>query len=1010
MKLNFLLSDDIFISYSRWDGSTYAPGLADKLIQRGFSCFIDRYGTDPNRDLPETLKAKIRSCKMFVLVATERAAASEAVEKEIREFQQTGRASRIVPIDVDGSLKSARWYDLVDGIAPEPEKNTTALDDGDASQSVVNRIEKSFNYTRGKQRLRRATVAALVLLIALLAAGGLASLYARNQLKAATQAKAEADVARSEAEQQKRAAAAAETRASQAGERQRKAEEGLAVAVNDKTTAEKLRDEAKAARDEAARQRIEAEKLRDVARAEAVKQGLIAESGRQATHSQTLLRQRPLQLLHSVSTAIDSMNNAVKARIESIGADSALRDSMALLPRYLGGEKYERGFVYLVLSPDAQHFAALTNTSRLQIFSVANAAKPLAEFSCEGCYEVAVSNGGEFAAVGLEETVRIFDVKAGKNWDLKVKQSSGEFIKLALSPKGKYLAIVYRKMSDEGEGGTILASLIDVRNGNVVKNLSRGLGIRINDVAFSPNGNLAIAGKKSGQNLKAMGGALIWYLAEGGSDWEDRKLEDDSSIKTASHEQEDEIFAVAPGLDDTNFATSTYELTTVWKLGAGGKFEPVAQVPLRDRLLGQESIAGDLAFDSDGVRLAVVRDLTPRDDNRNLEQRRWTQALETWDSRGHWEAARVFEPSEIKQVGFRPSGEVVAVLDKSGSTGASVYQPLGGAEFKSAMQPGEGDAYAIKESADARLVLARAGDVAQLWDLIRGTKIPITLDLELDFPECIAVSADGKFFVAATSKRNKAAGITVSVFSLTGGSYTEARRLPLQNKPSEIAITRDGSEVALLNEDRTVEVLSVKDGRDLTPKPLRGMKALEMRLGPTGKHLATQLTGGTTDRTVQIWSLSEGIEVKSIKHSAWVPVIEFSPGERFLLTASEDYTTHLLDLKSYQLTRMENDANVYAGAFSADEHYYATGSNEGLLKVSLTASPNTEVARVQHKGQVTKIAFSADNRFLATASTFHYPYRVASEESNSLRVFLLRPQDLIDEAAARIQSIFRLVR
>jgi hypothetical protein len=59
---------------------------------------------------------------------------------------------------------------------------------------------------------------------------------------------------------------------------------------------------------------------------------------------------------------------------------------------------------------------------------------------------------------------------------------------------------------------------------------------------------------------------------------------------------------------------------------------------------------------------------------------------------------------------------------------------------------------------------------------------------------------------------------------------------------------------------------------------------------------------------------------------------------------------------------------------------------------------------------VTKIAFSADNRFVATGSTFHYPYQVASEENNSLRVFLLRPQDLIDEGAARIKSLSQIVR
>jgi hypothetical protein len=63
--------DDIFISYSRADGGAYAAGLADKLTEKKFSCFIDKLGTDPDHDLPDSLKKKITNCMMLVLVGTE---------------------------------------------------------------------------------------------------------------------------------------------------------------------------------------------------------------------------------------------------------------------------------------------------------------------------------------------------------------------------------------------------------------------------------------------------------------------------------------------------------------------------------------------------------------------------------------------------------------------------------------------------------------------------------------------------------------------------------------------------------------------------------------------------------------------------------------------------------------------------------------------------------------------------------------------------------------------------
>jgi WD40 repeat protein len=61
MPFKSLAADDIFISYTRLDASTYAAGLADELTKKGFSCFIDKLGTDPDKDLPDMLLRKLKS-------------------------------------------------------------------------------------------------------------------------------------------------------------------------------------------------------------------------------------------------------------------------------------------------------------------------------------------------------------------------------------------------------------------------------------------------------------------------------------------------------------------------------------------------------------------------------------------------------------------------------------------------------------------------------------------------------------------------------------------------------------------------------------------------------------------------------------------------------------------------------------------------------------------------------------------------------------------------------------
>jgi WD40 repeat protein len=182
----FFLGEDIFISYSRRDGSLYAAGIADKLTERRLSCFIDKLGTEPNHDLPESLKKKIRSSAVFVLVGTQAAAQSVFVEKEIIEFKKTGRT--ILPIDFHNAVGKALWYQEIPGIASESEKELEALEKGNPSPNVVSFIEKSFNYTRRNQRMSRMLWGALSVFLILVIASVVAFFIARDQFAKATEA------------------------------------------------------------------------------------------------------------------------------------------------------------------------------------------------------------------------------------------------------------------------------------------------------------------------------------------------------------------------------------------------------------------------------------------------------------------------------------------------------------------------------------------------------------------------------------------------------------------------------------------------------------------------------------------------------------------------------------------------------------------------------------------------------------------------------------------------------
>ena len=163
----FVIGDDIFISYSHRD-ATYAAGLANALADRRFSCKIDQWGTDPGRKIPASLKRALLGSSVLVLICTEASGISEPVYQEVCEFLKTKRP--IIPIYINGNFDLALYADWIRGV-PVTADSPEALRTGNTSVEVVNRIEKTFLFTRKDQRLRRAAfIAALLLLTFIISA------------------------------------------------------------------------------------------------------------------------------------------------------------------------------------------------------------------------------------------------------------------------------------------------------------------------------------------------------------------------------------------------------------------------------------------------------------------------------------------------------------------------------------------------------------------------------------------------------------------------------------------------------------------------------------------------------------------------------------------------------------------------------------------------------------------------------------------------------------------------
>jgi WD40 repeat protein len=338
--LDLFYGDDVFISYSRADGSSYVEGLADELTRRGFSCFLDQLGTDPDEGLPASLVAKIRGCTVCVLVASPRALISEAVRKEIEIFRKTRRA--ILPINF-GTTPEAHTRRLVPGVAFSNE-TPEALDSGEPSQSIIDRIVKSFNYTRRNARMRRILLLSVIAFLILMALIAYAGFRAQRELSRADDATKRVTIEQQRAEQFRKI-----------GDEQKLELERVRMEVESESRkAEEARGEREAALSEAA------SALRDaaLARNETARQQEIAEGFNWANQAEMRRNQGLDSLRGGVALAMKSMARFFRLGVADLQADRTLRKGAVLLrPFKEVPAPFEFGAGAMALSPDGRFIA-----------------------------------------------------------------------------------------------------------------------------------------------------------------------------------------------------------------------------------------------------------------------------------------------------------------------------------------------------------------------------------------------------------------------------------------------------------------------------------------------------------------------------------------------------------------------------------------------------------------------------------------------------------------------------
>lgn len=184
------------------------------------------------------------------------------------------------------------------------------------------------------------------------------------------------------------------------------------------------------------------------------------------------------------------------------------------------------------------------------------------------------------------------------------------------------------------------------------------------------------------------------------------------------------------------------------------------------------------------------------------------------------------------------------------------------------------------------------------------------------------------------------------------------------NAVSSIDVSSDGRLIASGSIDHSVRLWETQIGK--TVRILNGHKTevYAVAFSPDNQMLASS----SYDGNVILWNVKSGKILRTLKIKEWSVAIAFSPDSQQLAVGSQDRNVIVFDVQNGNILRtLETRFGVYSLAFSPDGRYLAAD----VFAIMLWDLKTGKVVKTLegHQNSVRDLAFSNDNRFLASASS-----------------------------------------
>jgi WD40 repeat protein len=974
MFLRYYFGEDIFISYTRADAITYAAGLASELTRRDFSCFLDQWGTPPGRELPRSLRRALDRSTALVLVGSEGATRSAAVEQEIRTFKKTKRT--IIAIDFNGALPRAPWYEEIAGLALTPE-STEALASGTPSSAVLTRIEKSFQFTRRNQRARRSLGVASALLGLLALAS---TYYSRQASLSAGRAREQETVALKNLQLFQEQEQIAVTKAAEAAAKAKEAEQQRAEA------------EAQAA--EAQRQQRLAESRQRLARSRELASNAMAQLDIDPELAM-LLAAEAVEVNANVETENALRRSLVESRVRAVAHDTM--DGTISPDGRLFVAGYSKGYAGGPQGFDSWlHLTEIASGGTVADVRWPGKSLGRPEFSRDGRLILTVCDG---------RSACVFDVATGRPI-IELVGHEGAIRQARFSDDGKSVVTTSADRS---------ARVWDLSNGRVVAAFTPPDAAPF-DSRFSPDGRMVLtsASWQRAYVWEAATGRLIHALPEAQADFPVAAiwLPDGTAVLAMQHGSPTRLWSTSTwtparefnagyvsqaqlSRDGTRLLTVSAGSVQIWNATTGATISRIGQLTIASAAFspdGELVVTGDSdglvrVWTSIGTPLATLRgharpvnDVRFSDDGRWLVTRGDDRTVRVWDSPAPLATAVIAGHGEkVWNAVFSPNGQIVATATQKDTflADARSGRHLHRLKQSSSIVPGP------VFSPDSR-VLVTVGDrnVVQAWDVASSREMA-RLTAHRNGVLRVALTPDGR--LAVTVDLNGGAIVWETAtgkvrFEPGNPAAVKGARQQVSTKTivsadgryettdvQGAAFSRDGTRLVTRHGDwnGTLRVWDVAAGRDVaTMTGVRG--GLErIDVSPDGRLLLT----GSEGNTLQIWELATRRKVADLRVTGAIEEAFFSDDGRWIVTRSEVGNTRELrqwdvaTQRSFVLASFQGSAS----AFSSNGRF---AIRSGLGNAMEVWEPATGVQLAVLRGHTDRVgvaAFSADGRSIVTA-------------------------------------------